>query len=104
VVCAAPKVEDWVIGITVSISDTAQSMDNNNPVHVVNHEACATCCATSGSVVGGISEAPDVAGATGTGASSMGGGTYAVLGAVGGVLAITVAGNRGGQEARGGQQ
>jgi len=40
--------------------------------------------------VGGIAEPPDLA--TRTGASGMGGGTYAVLGAMGGVLAITVAG------------
>jgi len=58
-------------------------------------------CATSASnTVGGIAEVPD-AETTRTGAG-MGGGTFAVLGAVGGVLAITVAGTvaakrRGGQ-------
>ncbi len=45
---------------------------------------------TNSSVVGGVAEPPDLA--TRTGASGIGGGTYAVLGAAGGVLAITVAG------------
>ncbi|MGD0115995.1 MAG: hypothetical protein ABSC13_08345 [Dehalococcoidia bacterium] len=97
-ICAQAKAENNAFELSV-VSDT-----RNNPSgsHTVQDEPCAICCgiaaaAGSPSVVGGVAESPDLATRTG----GMGGGTYAVLGAVGGVLAITVAGTvvkrRGGQ-------
>jgi len=92
-VCAAPKAENSSFGLVYFLSDTEHNNQETNQVHLVNHDPCAICCgaaaAGSPSVIGGIAEPPDLAAATGTGASGMGSGTYAVL--VGG-LAFAVMG------------
>ncbi len=103
VICAAPKVENVPADAVYGYSDTASGSSNGS--HLIQHEPCAICCgsnsAGSPSVVGGVAQFPDLA--TRSGPSGMGGGAYAVLGAVGGVLALTVAGTVASKR-RGGQQ
>lgn len=88
VICAVPKVEND-LGLHVQEhSDTDSGLAGS---HAIQHEPCAICCgavAGSPSVIGGVAEAPDLA----AGAGGMGGGGYTLIGALGGVLAITVAG------------
>ena len=79
-------------------SGTIQSPHRYIGVLVQNHDASPTditawiwCVTSSAYAVGGFAEVPALAGAPGTGASGMGGATYAVLaGAAAGVLAFAV--------------
>jgi hypothetical protein len=91
-ICAQAKPEDSIFGEFYPYSDSTNFRVHDEALgHVIDHEPCAICCASGSFAVGGIAELPALAGAPGTGASGMGGATYAVLaGAAAGVLAFAV--------------